>query len=336
MVDRDPAPDFVRAGGTGADVLGAGSAQVIPLPGRERQSRSVAEPHDAEVLAMPAVRKARIEPEPDPLTRALEFVHNRLTGNYDVDEFGFDEELTESLVLPVLRVLYDKWFRVTTYGDENLPADGGALLVFNHSGTIPLDALMASVAVHEASGRHARHLAADLVFKLPFVGPFARKVGHTLACNADAERLLNDGELVGVFPEGFKGIGKPFSSRYKLQRFGRGGFVAAALRSGVPIVPCAIVGAEEIYPKIGDIKPLARLLGLPYFPVTPLFPLLGPLGAIPLPTKWHIEFGDPVRTDAMQVDVDDPMAVFTVADQVRETIQRMLYARLAERGGVFR
>src|SRR5690606_39517246 len=129
MVDRDPAPDFVRAGGTGADVLGAGSAQVIPLPGRERQSRSVAELHDAEVLAMPAVRKARIEPEPDPLTRALEFVHNRLTGNYDVDEFGFDEELTESLVLPVLRVLYDKWFRETTYGDENLPADGGAQIL---------------------------------------------------------------------------------------------------------------------------------------------------------------------------------------------------------------
>src|SRR5690606_27551083 len=172
--------------------------------------------------------------------------------------------------------------------------------------------------------------------KLPFVGLFARKVGHTLACNADAERLLNDGELVGVFPEGFKGIGKPFSSRYKLQRFGRGGFVSAALRTRVPIVPCAIVGAEEIYPKIADLKPLARLLGLPYFPITPFFPLFGPLGAIPLPTKWHIEFGEPVRTDRMTEDADDPMAVFTLADQVRETIQQMLYARLAQRKSIFR
>ena len=120
----------------------------------------------------------------------------------------------------------------------------------------------------------------------------ARKTGQTVACRADAERLLRSGEVVGVWPEGFKGIGKPFSERYQLQRFGRGGFVTTALNAGVPIMPCSIVGAEEIYPKLADLKPLAKALGLPYFPVTPLFPLLGPLGAIPLPTKWHIDFGD--------------------------------------------
>ena len=348
MADQDPALGVVRGGGA-AQARTAGAAQVIPLPGRSgRHATPAGDRCDAEVadvVAMPtaagrAGRSDHVDADeesvPAQLKRALDFVRDRLTGDYDVDEFGFDAQLTEALVLPALRVLYDKWFRVTTSGAENLPATGGALLVFNHSGTLPLDALMAAVAVHDASGRHARHLAADLVFKLPFVGPFARKAGYTLACNPDAERLLSGGELVGVFPEGFKGIGKPFSSRYKLQRFGRGGFVSAALRTRVPIVPCAIVGAEEIYPKIADLKPLARLLGLPYFPITPFFPLFGPLGAIPLPTKWHIEFGEPVRTDRMTEDADDPMAVFTLADQVRETIQQMLYARLAQRKSIFR
>src|SRR5699024_9694506 len=118
----------------------------------------------------------------------------------------------------------------------------------------------------------------------------------TLACHPDAEGLLEDGELVTVFPEGFKGVGKPYADRYKLQRFGRGGFVTSALRTGAPIVPVSIVGSEEIYPKIADLKPLARLLGFPYFPIPPLFPLLGPLGAVPLPSKWHIEFGEPIPT----------------------------------------
>ncbi|HVW43028.1 MAG TPA: 1-acyl-sn-glycerol-3-phosphate acyltransferase, partial [Amycolatopsis sp.] len=169
------------------------------------------------------------------------------------------------------------------------------------------------------------------------LGPLARRTGNTLACQPDALRLLNNGECVSVFPEGFKGVGKPFSQRYKLQRFGRGGFVSAALRTGVPIVPCSIVGAEEIYPKIGDLKPLARLLGWPYFPVTPFFPLLGPLGAVPLPTKWTIEFGEPIRTDGhAPEDLDDPMLIFSLTDQIRESIQQTLYRRLSRRHNVFR
>jgi 1-acyl-sn-glycerol-3-phosphate acyltransferase len=184
--------------------------------------------------------------------------------------------------------------------------------------------------------RHLRMLGADLVFELPFVGALARKSGQTLACNPDAERLLRAGELVGVWPEGFKGVGKPFKDRYKLQRFGRGGFVSAALRTGVPIIPCSIVGAEEIYPKIGDIRPLARLMGAPYFPVTPFFPWLGPLGAIPLPSKWYIEFGEPIRTDSYgAAAADDPMLVFNLTDQVREIIQHTLYRLLALRGNPF-
>jgi 1-acyl-sn-glycerol-3-phosphate acyltransferase len=147
---------------------------------------------------------------------------------------------------------------------------------------------------------------------------------------------MSSGELVGVWPEGFKGIGKPFRDRYKLQRFGRGGFVSAALRCGVPIIPCAIVGAEEIYPKIGDIKPIARLFNAPYFPITPLFPLFGPLGLVPLPSKWYIEFGEPIRTDEIDpADADDPMTVFNLTDQVRETIQHTLYRLLSQRRSTF-
>ena len=201
---------------------------------------------------------------------------------------------------------------------------------------------MTAVALHDEhpARRHLRMLGADLLFRLPLVGSMARKQGTTLACNPDAERLMAAGELVGVWPEGFKGIGKPFKDRYKLQRFGRGGFVSAALRTGVPIIPCSIVGAEEIYPKIGDIKPLARLFGAPYFPVTPTFPLLGPLGLVPLPSKWYIEFGEPIRTDAAaggaSAEADDPMLVFNLTDQVRETIQYTLYRLLSQRRNAFR
>jgi 1-acyl-sn-glycerol-3-phosphate acyltransferase len=148
--------------------------------------------------------------------------------------------------------------------------------------------------------------------------------------------MLSKGELAAVWPEGFKGVGKPYSERYKLQRFGRGGFVSAAIRTGVPIVPCSIVGAEEIYPLVGNIPVLARLLGMPYIPVTPFFPLLGPLGLIPLPSKWIIEFGEPIRTDSYDPGAaDDPMLVFNVTDQVRETIQQTLYSLLMRRKSIF-
>jgi 1-acyl-sn-glycerol-3-phosphate acyltransferase len=269
---------------------------------------------------------------------ALAFARRRVQGDYHIDEFGFDAELTDHLVLPLLRPFYEKWFRVDTTGLDNVPEDTGALVVANHSGTLPWDALMTTVALHDhhPRSRHLRLLGADLVFQLPVVGPVARKAGHTLACSPDAERLLCAGEVVGVWPEGFKGIGKSFSDRYKLQRFGRGGFVSAALRTGVPIVPCSIVGAEEIYPKLADITPLARLLGLPYFPITPLFPHFGLLGTVPLPSKWHIEFGEPIDTSGYpEGAADDPMLVFNLSDQVRETIQHTLYRLLRRRRNVF-
>ena len=266
---------------------------------------------------------------------AIAALRQRLTGDYEVDEFGFDKHLTDSVFLPLLRPLYRNWFRTEVVGAENIPTEGGALVVANHSGTIPLDAVMLAVGVHEAAQRYLRLLGADLLFRMPVLSELARKGGGTLACNPDAERLMRAGDLVGVFPEGFKGVGKPFADRYKLQRFGRGGFVSAALRTGVPIIPVAIVGAEESYPMLGNVKSIARLFGLPYFPITPTFPWLGPLGLVPLPSEWLIEFGKPIETSHLVDDVDDPLVVFNLADQVRETIQQSLYELLDRRPDPF-
>ncbi len=274
----------------------------------------------------------------DRVAGALAFLRRRITGEYTVDEFGFDPELQDKVLMAPFRPLYEKWFRVETRGLENVPDTGGALVVANHSGTVAVDSLMTQIALldHHPAHRHLRMLGADLVFQTPFVGEFARKSGSTLACAPDAERLMTGGELVGVWPEGFKGVGKPFSERYKLQRFGRGGFVAAALKARVPIIPTAIVGAEEIYPMLGDARVLARLLGLPYFPLTPTFPWLGPLGMVPLPSKWIIMFGEPIHTeDFPEGSEEDPMLVFNLTDQVRETIQQQLYRLLVQRRSVF-
>ncbi len=272
------------------------------------------------------------------VARMLAFIRRRLTGEYLVDDYGFDDDYTDNVFLPAMRLLYRNWFRVDVRGVDNLPTDGPALLVANHSGTIALDALMLQVAVHDEhpAERNLRLLGAELVFKTPIMGALARKQGATLAANADAERLLSAGEVVGVFPEGLKGVGKPFSERYKLQRFGRGGFVGAAVRTGSPIIPCSIVGAEETYPLLADVKVLARLLGAPYFPITPTWPWLGLLGLLPLPSKWIIEFGTPVSTAEFgAAAADDPMLVFDLNDQVRETIQQSLYALLMLRRSVF-
>lgn len=306
-------------------------AEVIPL--RPRRSETPTRP-TRHLASVTELRPSR----PSLASKVTGFVRNRLTGDYPVDDFGFDPQLTDAVILPPLRMIYEKWFRVEVTGAANLPVDGGALIVANHSGTLPWDAVMTGVAVHDnhPNGKHLRMLGADLVFKVPVLSTFARRTGQTLACGADAQRLLKAGELVGVWPEGFKGIGKPFSERYQLQRFGRGGFVTTAMKAGVPIIPCSIVGAEEIYPKLADLKPLAKLLGLPYFPVTPFFPLLGPLGAIPLPTKWHIDFGAPIRTDlAKPDDPEDHGLVLEVAEEVRETIQETLNSMVAERKSVF-
>lgn len=265
-----------------------------------------------------------------------EFIRTRMSGDYAIDEFGFDPEFTERVYLPLLQPLVEKWFRVEVRGVENLPDDGSALLVSNHAGTLPLDGMVLQSVVHDATGRFVRMLGADLIFKTPYSHDLARKTGTTLACQEDAERLLASDQLVSVFPEGFKGLGKPYSERYRLQRFGRGGFVSAAVRAEVPIIPISIVGSEEIFPLLSTAPALARAMGVPYFPVTPLFPWLGVLGMIPLPSKWIIQIGDAITTDELPAGAaDDPMVVFNVTDQVRETIQQTLYGLLMQRRSIF-
>ncbi|WP_428935139.1 lysophospholipid acyltransferase family protein [Streptomyces sp. ACT015] len=341
-----PRPARRRGAGnrrTGGEGRQAGDVQ--PLSGRSRTRDDVPVTREADGAGEPGGSGARPGPEePDGgalerrIAGGLAFLRRRLTGEYEVDDFGYDAELTDQVLMSLLRPVYEKYFRVEVKGIENIPAEGGALIVANHSGTLPLDGLMMQVAVHDhhPAGRHLRLLAADLVFMLPVANELARKLGHTLACAEDAELLLGRGELVGVMPEGFKGIGKPFGERYKLQRFGRGGFVSTALRQGAPIVPCSIVGAEEIYPMIGNAKTLARVLGIPYFPLTPTFPWLGPLGAVPLPTKWTIQFGEPIPTDGYPAEAaEDPMLMFNLTDQVREQIQHTLYKLLVQRRSVF-
>ena len=268
--------------------------------------------------------------------RAAEVRRTHRDGRYAVDPFGFDREWTEAL-LPLFTIVYRRWWRVTTTGIANVPRHGPALLVSNHSGVLPFDGAMIKVAAFEEGlDRHIRALIAGFFFGVPLLSWFLRRTGQTLGHQDDSERLLRSGELVLVFPEGVHGTGKPFRERYRLRRFGRGGFAEVAIRARAPIVPVSVVGAEEIYPMLADVRPLANLLGLPYFPVTPTWPLLGPLGLIPLPTKWRITFHPPVRTDQLPVDVAaDPAQVMTVSDQVRDTIQAGLIADLMERRTIF-
>ncbi len=255
----------------------------------------------------------------------------------ELDEFGFDREWTESL-LPLFRWIYTSYWHVRSTGVANVPAEGRALLVSNHAGVLPWDGAMIKTAifVEHPRPRHARALVANFFFGTPYLGRLLRRTGQTVGHPDDIRRLLEKDELVLVFPEGVKGTGKPFGERYRLRRFGRGGFVQSAIRHRTPIVPVSVVGSEEIYPMLGDAPVLARLTGMPYFPVTPTFPWLGPLGAIPLPSNWSIRFHAPVRTDELDPELaDDQNVVMEVAEAVRETIQRGVWDGLRERRRAF-
>jgi 1-acyl-sn-glycerol-3-phosphate acyltransferase len=261
----------------------------------------------------------------------------RLEGDYPEDEWGFDEQFARN-VEPLLDFLYDHWWRVKVTGVENVPAHGRVLLTANHAGILPWDATMMSVAIlrEHPLPRYPRFLVLNWAFDLPYVSMAIRKVGGVVASPHNALRLLEADELVAVFPEGVKGAGKPFSERYRLQRFGRGGFVELALRTGSPIVPVAVVGSEEIYPKLGESPLLAKLMGAPYFPLTPTFPWLGLLGVVPLPSKWRIEFCEPIETAHYGPDaVDDRALVLELSERVRDQIQRKVHENLVRRGQPF-
>lgn len=255
----------------------------------------------------------------------------------DVDDFGYDPEYDRKL-RPVLDFLYARWFRVETTGIDHVPAAGRAVMVANHSGTVPFDGVMLKTALlrEHPQQRHLRWLTEDFIQHFPFLGGAMNRLGAVRACQENAERLLANEELVAVFPEGLKGIGKLFADRYRLQRFGRGGFVKLALRSRAPLVPVAIVGAEETNPLLFRVEYLSKALGLPYVPVTPTFPALGPLGLLPAPTKWRITVGEPIDLSSYgEGAAEDDLLVGRVADRVRATIQGMLDRELAARKSVF-
>jgi 1-acyl-sn-glycerol-3-phosphate acyltransferase len=257
-----------------------------------------------------------------------------------VDPFGLDPALCER-IRPVTEFLYRRYWRVHTDGIENIPTHGAALIIANHSGGIPLDAGMIAAAIDLEHPQHrlVRYLYDRFVAKLPVVRDVYNRLGAAVASYENARRLLERGDLVGIFPEGVAGIAKNIWHRYELQPF-HTGFIRLSLSLRAPIIPAAVVGAEETYPVIGKwdrLGPLRKVLKVPYVPVTPLFPFFGPIGLIPLPTKWHIRFAPPIRfyTDPGLCRPEHEPTTQELAGQVRRQIQAMLHDLLAERESIF-
>ncbi len=285
-----------------------------------------------------AAAEAAAQALPKTLRDSVARMGRRLRGDYHEDEWGFDEEFAEA-AYPIFEFLYDRWWRVHAEGAHHVPAHGRAMLVANHAGSLfPFDASMVTGALMKQHPlpRWPRFMVLDWAFGLPFVAPFMRKVGGVPASPHNATRILENDGLMMVFPEGAKGTGKPFRDRYRLQRFGRGGFVEIALRTRSPIIPIAVVGSEEIYPMVGDASWVAKALGAPFAPITPTFPWLGPFGLIPLPSRWRIEFCEPIDISAYPAEAaNDRRVVFEISELVRETIQHKLYENLVKRGSAF-
>jgi 1-acyl-sn-glycerol-3-phosphate acyltransferase len=266
-----------------------------------------------------------------------DLVQRRFTGEYDTDEWGVDWEFLD-VVRPFFTFLYKVYWRVSATGTENIPVQGRTLLVANHSGQLPWDGMMIAAAVmnEHIAQRLVRTLYSDWVPRVPFFSAWLVRMGQTLATEDNGTRLLEQDELVAIFPEGYKGIGKLYRDRYKLARFDQGGFVKMALETQAPIIPVSVVGAEETYISLAKSATGAKLTGLPYFPISPTFPWLGLLGLVPLPTRWYIDFGEPIVLDDYGSGAAQNLVLVSqLSDQVRNTVQEMIHARLAQRSSVF-
>jgi 1-acyl-sn-glycerol-3-phosphate acyltransferase len=321
---------------------------------RKKASPSAVPPADDDDDDPPSVQKAAGPPIPEPLhsspgATAREVLssdfYQRQWGRQslrkrseDVDEFGHDPAY-EAKFIPFFDFLCKTYFRVEAEGTANIPDAGRCLIVSNHSGgPLPYDGIMLRTVLRRehARARELRWLAEDFVYYLPFIGSAMNRLGAVRACQENAERLLAEERLVAVFPEGAKGIGKLYKDRYRLQRFGRGGFIRLCLRTQTPIVPCAIVGAEEANPMLYRIEYMAKTLGIPYLPITPTFPALGPLGLLPAPTKWRVVFGEPLDFDGYGPEAaDDEILVGRLAERVRAAIQGMLDRMVSARKSVW-
>ena len=245
------------------------------------------------------------------------------------DAFGLDPEALRG-ALPFALRLYRHWFRVTSEGHENLPSEGPVILAANHGGLLPFDGAMGvlDVLLHTDPPRVPRALVDRFVDKLPWLPQLYARLGQVSATRRNFRELLRRDQMVLVFPEGVDGIRKPVSQRYRLQPF-RPGFAEEAIRAGVPIVPVAFLGPDDQAPVLFDVQPLARALRLPAAPITPTFPWLGPLGLLPLPVRYRIAYGEPIRPDDElgPEAASDPDAVRELSTHVRRTIQRMIDAR---------
>jgi 1-acyl-sn-glycerol-3-phosphate acyltransferase len=267
----------------------------------------------------------------------VDVVKRHFRGEYDTDAWGLDQEFLDVL-RPFFAFLYKVYWRVQAHGLEHIPVEGRALLVANRSGPLPWDSLMLATAVmtdHPAQ-RLVRTLHADWLPEIPFLSSWSVRLGQVPAAGDNGLRLLEQGEVVAVFPEGDEGASKLYKDRYQLARFGQGDFVQMALQAGAPIIPVAVVGAEETYLTLARSRTVARLAHLPYFPLTTAFPWLGLLGLVPLPTRWTLDFGEPLALDEYGPDAALNLVLASqLTDRVRHTIQEMLHERLAQRRSVF-
>ena len=255
----------------------------------------------------------------------------------EVDEFGMDDVVL-ARAKRLFDALMDRWWRVETEGLDAARPPSPSLLVANASGLLPWDGIMIAHAVSRAHPQapRPRFLVADWLVTQPFVQPALARIGGVRACRENAERLLRSGRTLVSFPEGVKGSAKVFRERYRLRRFGRGGAVRVALVTGRPLVPVAVIGAEETHPVLFRVTSLARLVGLPFLPVTPTFPWLGPLGLLPLPSRWRIHFGPPMDLGGLGPRAaDDEILVDRLTEELRGRIQRMLNDGLRARTSVF-
>jgi 1-acyl-sn-glycerol-3-phosphate acyltransferase len=248
------------------------------------------------------------------------------------DPFGLDHAF-RSRVLPLFRFMFEQFWRIDVTGMEHVPVDGRALVVANHSGAVPADAFLMATALELGIRRCLRVLYDKFVDALPIVGDVYRRLGAVSASLPNAELLLERGELVGLFPEGIAGVETRCTDRYRLRAF-KTGTARLSLRTGSPIVPVAIVGAEEAYPVIARLYRAGRLVGVPWIPVTPTFPLCGVAGALPLPTKWSMHFGEPITPPPPDGRSED-VRVAELTGRVRAAIEDGLQRLLAKRTGIF-
>jgi 1-acyl-sn-glycerol-3-phosphate acyltransferase len=283
--------------------------------------------------ALPTLGEIEL-PEPQGLDRFLgddvrkvlaAFTH-LVEGEVPYDRFGFSPEVTRR-AFPLFHALYRGWFRVESRGHEHLPENGPALLVSNHAGLLPFDAAMTviDVALHSDPPRLARAIVDRWAGTLPWVNVFYARVGQVIGTRENFTELLEEGQLVLVYPEGIEGVRKTVAQRYRLQPF-RVGFVEQALRSRAPIVPMAVIGSDDQTPVLFDVKPLARVLGLPVAPITPTFPWLGPLGLVPYPVRYRIVYGEPLDFHKRfgPEGADDARLVRYLANQVRRGVQQLI------------